>query len=75
MEVEAAKLIAAAIALLPILGVGIGLGMIFASYNNAVGRNPGAEEVLNRKFILTFAFTEALAIFALGVALVILFVF
>ena len=75
MEVESAKLIAAAIALLPILGVGIGLGMIFSSYNAAVGRNPKAEEVLDRKFILTFAFTEALAIFALGVALVILFVF
>ena len=75
MEVESAKLIAAAIALLPILGVGISLGMIFSSYNAALGRNPKAEEALNRKFILTFAFTEALAIFALGVALIILFVF
>lgn len=75
MEVEAAKLIAASIALLPILGVGIALGMIFSSYNISIGRNPGAEEALNRKFILTFAFTEALAIFSLGVALVILFVF
>lgn len=75
MELESAKLIAAALALLPILGVGIGLGMIFASYNTAVGRNPSAEDALNRKFILTFAFTEALAIFSLGVSLVILFVF
>ena len=39
MDIEAAKLIAAAIALMPILGVGIGLGNIFSSYNEAVGRN------------------------------------
>ena len=32
MELESARLIAGALALLPILGVGIGLGMIFSSY-------------------------------------------
>lgn len=73
MEVEAAKLIGAAIALIPILGVGIGLGLIFASYNEAIGRNPTAAEMLDKKFFITFALTEALAIFALGVSLVILF--
>jgi F-type H+-transporting ATPase subunit c len=73
MELEAAKLIAAAIALLPMFGVGIGLGMIFASYNEAVGRNPSAAETLDKKFFLTFALTEALAIFALVVSLIILF--
>lgn len=75
MELEAIKLLAAAIALLPILGVGIGLGLIFASYNEAVGRNPTATEILDKKFFLTFAFTEALAIFALVVSLMILFMF
>ena len=73
MDVEAAKLIAAALALLPILGVGIGLGMIFAAYNQAVGRNPSSAELLDKKFFLTFALTEALAIFALVISLVILF--
>jgi len=75
MELEAAKLIAAAIALLPMFGVGIGLGNIFSSYNEAVGRNPTSIEMLDKKFFISFALTEALAIFALGVALVILFVF
>ena len=75
METEAAKLIAAAIALLPILGVGIGLGNIFASYNEAIGRNPSSAEILDKKFFISFALTEALAIFALGVSLLILFVF
>ena len=73
MELEAAKLIAAALALIPILGVGIGLGLIFSSYNEAVGRNPGSLELLDKKFFLTFALTEALAIFALVISLVILF--
>lgn len=73
MELAAAKLIAAALALLPLTGVGVGLGLIFSSYNNAIGRNPGAAELLDKKFFLTFAFTEALAIFALVVSLVILF--
>mgnify|MGYP000415699423 CR=1 FL=1 len=75
MELEAAKLIAAALALLPIFGVALGLGKIFASYNEAVGRNPSSADILEKKFFITFALTEALAIFALGVALVILFVF
>ena len=73
MEVESAKLIAAAIALLPILGVGIGLGSIFASYNEAIGRNPTSADVLEKKFFISFALTEALAIFALVVSLLILF--
>jgi len=73
MELESAKLIGAAIALLPLAGVGIGLGHIFAAYNEAVGRNPGAAPLLNGRFFLMFALTEALAIFALVISLVILF--
>jgi len=73
MELEAAKLIAAALALLPILGVGIGLGLFFSSYNEAVGRNPSSTEILDKKFFLCFALTEALAIFALVISLIILF--
>ena len=46
--------------------------MIFSSYNEAVGRNPNAAELLDKKFFLTFALTEALAIFTLGISVVIL---
>ena len=73
MDVEAAKLLAAALALIPILGVGRGLGLIFSAYNQAVGHNPSSAEILDKKFFLTFALTEALAIFALVISLVILF--
>ena len=73
MELEAVKLIAAALALMPILAVGIALGMIFSSYNKAIGRNPNSSEVIDKKFFLTFALTETLAIFALVISLIILF--
>jgi F-type H+-transporting ATPase subunit c len=73
MELESAKLIASALALLPIAGVGVALGMIFSSYNEAIGRNPTSVDLLDKKFFLSFALTEALAIFALVISLVILF--
>jgi len=73
MDIEAIRLLAAALALLPIIGVGLALGKIFSSYNEAVGRNPNAAEILDKKFFLSFALTEALAIFALVVSLIILF--
>jgi F-type H+-transporting ATPase subunit c len=73
MDYESVKVLAGAIALLPLLGVGLGLGMIFSSYNEAVGRNPGAAELLDKKFFLTFALTEALAIFALLVSFYLVF--
>lgn len=74
MELEAVKLLAGAIALLPLIGVGIGLGLIFGSYNEAIGRNPGAAELLDKKYFLAFALTEALAIFALLISLYLVFV-
>ncbi len=74
MELESVKLLAGAIALFPLFGVGIALGNIFASYNEAIGRNPGAAEILEKKFFLTFALTEALAIFALLISLYLVFV-
>lgn len=73
MELEAVKLLAGAIALLPLAGIGIGLGNIFAAYNEAIGRNPGAAELLNKKFMFTFAVTEALGIFALLIAFKLVF--
>ena len=73
MELEAVKLIAAALALLPLCFIGLALGRIFSSYNESVARNPNSVEYLDKKFFLSFALTEALAIFALVVSLIILF--
>ncbi|HNQ91797.1 MAG TPA: ATP synthase subunit C family protein [Alphaproteobacteria bacterium] len=73
MELEAVKLLAGAIALIPLAGVAIGLGRIFGAYNEAVGRNPGAVDLLNKKFMFTFAVTEALGIFALLISFYLVF--
>ncbi len=74
MELDAMRMLAGAIALLPILGVGLGLGRIFGTYYEAISRNPSTEGSLFKSLILGFAITEALAIFCLGISLIILFV-
>lgn len=73
MELEAVKLLAGVIALLPLTGVALALGKIFESYNNAIGRNPGAADLLNKRFMFTFAVTEALGIFALLISFYLVF--
>lgn len=73
MELESAKLIGAGIAVIPLLGVGIGLGNYFSSIVSAIGRNPSVEDTLKKTNLLYFALIEAIAIFALGIALIILF--
>ena len=75
MEAEAAKLIGAGLAVLPLLGVGIGIGNIFSSLVNSIARNPSARNDVFGIGILGFALTEAIALFALVVALLLLFVF
>ncbi len=75
MEADAAKLIGAGIAVLPLLGVGIGIGNIFSSLVNSIARNPSARDDVFGIGILGFALTEAIALFALIVALLLLFVF
>lgn len=73
MEVEAAKLIGAGIATVALAGVGIGMGNIFGSFVSAALRNPSAQDKVFGNLLLGFALTEAIALFALVVALLILF--
>ncbi len=74
MEPASAKLIAASIAVLPLLGVGIGLSMLFSSIINTIGRNPSVANTVKGTGLLYFALVEAIALFALVIALLILFV-
>ena len=75
MEAEAAKLIGAGLAVVALAGVGIGIGNIFAALVNSIARNPSAREDVFGIGILGFALTEAIALFALVIALLLLFVF
>ena len=75
MEAEAAKLIGAGIAVIALAGVGVGIGNIFASLISSIARNPAARDEVFGIGSLGFALTEAIALFALVIALLLLFVF
>jgi F-type H+-transporting ATPase subunit c len=56
------------------IGPGIGIGIIGGMSASAIGRNPEAASRIQTAMILTAAFAEAVAIYALVVALIIKFV-
>jgi F-type H+-transporting ATPase subunit c len=68
------KAIGAGIAALGVLGAGIGLGLMFGKFFEAVARQPSAEPVMRAQLVVGMALAEATAIFALVVALLIIFV-
>ncbi len=69
------KLLAAGIAIgLGVVGPGIGIGILGAAAMNAIGRNPEARGAILTNMILAIAFAEALGIYALIVAAILLFV-
>ena len=73
MDVTAAKMIGAGIACIALLGVGVGIGNIFSSLIGSIARNPAARDQVFGIGILGFALTEAIALFALLIAFLILF--
>lgn len=75
MEPETARLLATAL----VMGLGtvapaIAIGMIGARGADAIGRNPEAAPKVQTAMILAIAFAEAIAIYALVIALIIKFV-
>ena len=56
------------------IGPGIGIGLIGAKAMEAVGRNPEASGKIMVMMLISSAFAEAIAIYALVVALIIKFV-
>lgn len=73
MELEAAKMIGAGLAVVALMGVGIGIGNIFSNLITSIARNPAAKDDVFGIGILGFALTEAVALFALLIAFLILF--
>jgi F-type H+-transporting ATPase subunit c len=67
--------LAAAIAIgIGALGPGIGIGLLAGPALGAMGRNPEASNLIRTNMILAIVFAEAISIYALVVALIILFV-
>ncbi len=74
MAPEAAKNIAIALAIaIGALGPSLGIGIIGGKAVEALGRNPEAENSIRTSMILAIAFAEAVAIYALVVALILKF--
>jgi F-type H+-transporting ATPase subunit c len=70
---SAMKAIGAGLAVIGLIGAGIGIGNVFASFIQAVGRNPSARGDVFTMTMLGFALVEAIALFALVIALIILY--
>lgn len=74
MLLQAAQKIGAGLSTFGLAGAGVGIGLIFAALIVSTSRNPSVKEDLFRFAILGFALTEAIALFALMIAFLILFI-
>lgn len=75
MDVEAGRLLGAGLAIgLGAIGPGVGIGILTMGALQAIGRNPEAQGQIQTNMFIGIAFAEAVAIYALVVALILLFV-
>lgn len=70
---QSAKMIGAGLATIGVAGSGVGIGLVFGSLINGLARNPSLKKELFIYALLGFALTEAIALFALMMAFLILF--
>ena len=73
MLLNAAKMIGAGLATIGLAGAGVGIGTVFGALVLGTSRNPNLKDELFKLAILGFALTEAIALFALMMAFLILF--
>ena len=69
----AAKLIGSGLATIGLTGAGVGVGLVFNALIIGTSRNPQLKSLLYSYAILGFALSEAVGIFALMMAFLILF--
>jgi F-type H+-transporting ATPase subunit c len=74
MDAQAARLIGAGLAMIGTIGAGLGIGFLVNGAVQGIARNPDASGNVQTNMILGIAFAEAVAIYCLVVALLILFV-
>lgn len=74
MLLQSSKVIGAGLATVGLAGAGVGIGVVFGCLILGVARNPSLKNQLFSYSILGFAFSEATALFALMMALLLLYV-
>lgn len=67
--------IGAGLAAIGVIGTGVGQGYATGKAADAVGRNPEAEAAIRKMLILGLAITESASIYALVIAILLIFVF
>ena len=67
------KFIGAGLATIGLAGAGVGIGTVFGALVIGISRNPSLKDELFKLAILGFALTEAIALFSLMMAFLILF--
>ena len=75
MLLQAAQKIGAGLATFGLAGAGVGIGVVFGSLIFGISRNLTLQDQLFKVALLGFALTEAIALFALMMAFLILFAF
>jgi F-type H+-transporting ATPase subunit c len=73
MLYKSIKSVGAGCATIGVAGAGVGIGLVFGAFLIAYSRNPDSEKQLLSYTILGFAMSEAIALFALMMAFLILF--
>jgi len=75
MDFDTMKLLAAGIAMgVGAIGPGIGIGILGQGAMNALGRNPEARGPILTNMMIAIAMAEAVAIYALVIAIILIFV-
>ncbi len=75
MDSSVFKLIGAGLATISLAGSGVGIGIVFAGLIEGISRNPEMQSEMFLYAILGFALSEAVALFGLMMAFLILFAF
>jgi len=73
MILTCSKIIGAGLATISLSGAGVGIGSVFAALITGVARNPIVIKQLFIYAVLGFALTEAIALFGLMMAFLLLF--
>lgn len=73
MDAAGVKALGAGLAAMGMIGSGIGLGLVFGKFFEAVARQPSLEDNLKTYLFIGMALVEAIALFAFAIAAIIIF--
>jgi len=73
MDANSLKYIAIGLMAFGMLGAAVAVANVFSALINSIARNPAAEDKMARYALIGAAMAEAMGIFALGIAVILIF--